>query len=202
MTARDAAAESRRLALPQAPDKYELKLPGDFKAPDGIDFKLNTADPLLAQAREVMFDIDQGKISGQDAFSKLLGLYAGSQIASQAAIKAARDAEVGKLGANGPARVTALETGMKAALGVADGQRFMARMFTADDIAMGEKLLQRLISGGSGSHRGTGREPPERQGKTAEQIAAMSPAERLDYTRGRSNEQKMPDWKDPHSAAA
>lgn len=202
MTARDAAAESRRLALPQAPDKYELKLPGDFKAPDGIDFKLNAADPLLAQAREVMFDIDQGKISGQDAFSKLLGLYAGSQIASQAAIKAARDAEVGKLGANGPARVTALETGMKAALGVADGQRFMARMFTADDIAMGEKLLQRLISGGSGSHRGTGREPPERQGKTAEQIAAMSPAERLDYTRGRSNEQKMPDWKDPHSAAA
>ncbi len=32
---------------------------------------------------------------------------------------------------------------------------------------------------------------------TADEIAKLSPAERLDYTRARSQAQKMPDWKDP-----
>jgi hypothetical protein len=35
--------------------------------------------------------------------------------------------------------------------------------------------------------------------KTPEQIAAMSPAEKLDYTRERSQKTKMPDWQDPRA---
>jgi len=33
--------------------------------------------------------------------------------------------------------------------------------------------------------------------KSAEEIARMTPAERLDYTRAASAARKMPDWRDP-----
>jgi hypothetical protein len=175
----------RRLALPDSPDKYEVKLPSDFKVPDGVDFKFNDADPNLALARQVMHDIDAGKVSGQEAFSKLLGLYAGAQVADQARITAARTAEVSKLGANGTARVTAVTTFFKSFLGEAEGSQLASRMFTASDIAIAEKLIQKVSSQGGAPFRANGREPPQAPGRVSdEQFAKMSARERLDYARG------------------
>lgn len=190
----------RRNALPATADKYEIKLPADFKPPEGVKFDFRADDPLLSQARNVFHDIQQGKISGQEAFSKLLGLYAGAQVADQARITAARNAEIEKLGANGPARVTALTTYFKAALGETEGAQFMSRMFTASDVQIAERLVQKIQSQGGASFNGNGREPPEPQGRlSAEQVAKLSPAQRLDYNR-QFDQSKMPAWRDPRAA--
>lgn len=193
-----AAAESKRLSLPQAADQYKAALPGDFKPPEGVSFELKADDPLMAQARAWAHK------SGltQEQFSEALGLFAGSQVASQQQVTAARNAEVAKLGATGPARVDALGTFFKAYLGEAEGKQVMSRVFTASDVAIMEKLVGKITTQGSASFNGTGREPPEQQGRlNAEQIGKLSQAERLDYSR-RFDQSKMPAWQDPRGAAA
>lgn len=186
--ARDAAEQSRKLSLPEKPDAYKVELPADFKPPEGVEFKFNDADPLLAQARTMAHEMG----ISQEGFSKLLGLYAGSQIASQQAIANARNAEIAKLGTTGPARITALDTFFKAQLGEAEGRQFMSRVLTASDVAIAEKLVAKITNQGVGNFRGTGREAPEAPGrKSAEEIAKMSPAQRLDYSRS-FDQSKMP----------
>lgn len=178
--ARDAAEQSRRLSLPQTPEAYKTELPADFKVPDGINYKFNDADPLLAQARTLAKDLG----IPQEGFSKLLGLYAGAQVATQQSVNAARNAEIAKLGATGPARVDALTTFYKAQLGEAEAGQIMSRVLTASDVHLHEKLVARLASQGGATFKGTGREAPEPVGRVSnEQFSKMSAAERLDYAR-------------------
>jgi hypothetical protein len=154
---------------------------------------------LLHQARAVMHDIDQGKLSGQEAFGKLLALYAGGQVASQQQIATGRNAEIQKLGATGPARIDALTTFFRAYLGEAPGNRRMARIFTAQDVQDAEMEVSKITSQGGVSYRGNGREPPEPAGRVSlEQFNKMSPRERLDYNR-QFDQTKMPGWRDPRA---
>lgn len=192
-----AGLDVKRSTLPQKADDYKAELPADFKVPDGITYTFNQNDPLLHQARAVMHDIDQGKISGQEAFGKLLALYAGGQVASQQAINTARNAEIQKLGTTGPARVDALTTFFRAYLGDQAGNRRMARIFTAQDVQDAEMEVSKITSQGGASFRGNGREPPQPGGRlSSEQIAKLTPAQRLDYSR-QFDQSKMPDWRDP-----
>jgi hypothetical protein len=147
----------KRLSLPQAPEAYEVKLPSDFKPPDGITFEFKKDDPLLAQARTMAHAMG----ISQDNFSKLLGLYAGAQVASQQAITTARNAEIAKLGATGTARVTAINTWLEA-MGVPGLQ---ARVLTASDVQAYESLITKFSGQGSGSFSQRGREVPEPEGK-------------------------------------
>jgi len=191
-----AAAESKRLALPQNADGYKTDLPGDFKAPDGVTFALNSADPLLAQARALAHEAGLS----QEQFSKFLGLYAGSQVASQQQIQAARNAEIAKLGETGPARFNALQTFFSAYLGAAEGKQVMSRVFTASDVQILEKLVGKITTQGGAAFTGTGRIPAEPQGRLSpEQIARLTPAQRLDYSR-QFNQTTMPAWQDPRSS--
>ncbi len=186
-SARLAAEDSRRLALPQTPEAYKIELPADFKAPQGIDFKFDDADPLLAQARGVMHDIDQGKLSGQEAFSKLLGLYAGAQVNSEAEVQTARAAEMAKLGPTSTARVTAIETFFSAVLGSAeDGKAVSSRMFTAADVARMEKVVAKFASQGTASFSQQHRDHSVNK-VTPEQYEKMSYSERKDYATQHSN---------------
>jgi hypothetical protein len=192
-----AGLDVRRSTLPAKPDDYKAELPADFKVPDGVKFEFNGNDPLLHQARAVMHDIDQGKISGQEAFGKLLALYAGGQVASQQQINTARNTEIQKLGSTGPARVDALTTFFRAYLGEAAGNRRIARIFTAQDVQDAEMEVSKITSQGGVTFRGNGREPPEQAGRLSdEQIKRLSPAEKLDYAR-RFNQTAMPAWRDP-----
>lgn len=181
-TARLAAEDSRRLALPQTPEAYQIALPADFKAPEGIEFQFDNNDPLLAQARSVMHDIDQGKLSGQDAFSKLLGLYAGSQVSSAAQVKVAREAEVAKLGPTGPARVDAVTTFLKATLGDAEGSQIASRMFTASDVQVMEKLVGKFASQGAAGFSQQHRDVTAAGKVTPEQYDKMSYSEKKEYS--------------------
>lgn len=47
-----AEGDVRRATLPQKPDDYEAKLPGDFKLPEGMTFELNAQDPRISHARD------------------------------------------------------------------------------------------------------------------------------------------------------
>ena len=84
--ARDAAAQSKLLTLPQNADAYKVELPKDFTPPPGVEYKFNDGDPLLAQARTLAHELG----IPQEGFSKLLGLYAGTQVATAQQIATAR----------------------------------------------------------------------------------------------------------------
>jgi hypothetical protein len=186
IVARDAAEAVRRNALPQNADAYKVELPGDFKPPQGVEFKFNNDDPLLSQARTMAHEMGLK----QEDFSKLLGLYAGAQVASQQQITAARNAEIAKLGTTGPARIDALTTFFSSYLSEAEGRQLMSRMFTAADVAIAEKLVGKISSQGGASFRANGREPPDAPGKVSNEVfAKMSSAERLDYARKFPQEQ-------------
>lgn len=182
--ARDAAAQSQALSRPQTPDAYKIELPADFTPPAGVEFKFNDADPLLAQARTVAHENGLS----QEGFSKLLGLYAGTQVSSAQAVKTAHDAEIAKLGPAGPARVTAVTTVFEAVLGSAEGKQLASRLFTAADVQIAEKLVAKLT--GQGTFKQSGREPPAAPGKVSqEDYNRMTPGQRWDYAR--SHDQKQ-----------
>jgi hypothetical protein len=192
-----ASQDVRRSTLPRSPEDYKTEFTPDFKIPDGVKYEFNANDPLLHQARSVMHDIDQGKISGQQAFSKLLELYAGGQVANQQQINTARNAEIQKLGAAGPARIDALTTFFRAYLGEAAGNRRMARIWNAQDVQDAEMEVSKITSQGGVSFRGNGRVPPEQAGRLSdEQIRRLTPAQRLDYSR-QWDQSSMPAWRDP-----
>lgn len=193
---RDAAEQSRRLSLPTKPEEYKAELPGDFKAPEGVEYKFNADDPLLAQARAIAHESGLS----QEKFSKLLAVYAGSQVASQQAVQTARNAEIAKLGATGPAQIDALSTFYKGFLGEAEGKLVMSRIFTAADVTLHNKLVAKITQQGGAAFKGGGREPPPVPGvKSREEIAKMTPAQRLDYNQ-KFDQKSMPAWKDPRAA--
>ena len=183
----------RRATLPPSPNDYKAELPADFKIPDGIKYEFNNTDPLLAQAQAVAHEAGLS----QNQFSKLLAIYAGGQVASQQQISNARNAEVAKLGAAGPARIDALTTFFRSYLGETDGNAVMARAFTAADVQRLEKLVSKITGQGGASFRGNGREPPQQAGRLSdEQISRLTPAQRLDYSR-QWDQSTMPAWRDP-----
>ena len=178
--AEQAARDVVRAALPD-PSAYKVELPGDFKAPEGINFQLNQNDPLMAQARQVMHDIDTGKISGQEAFSKLLGLYAGAQVADAAMVKAGRDAEIAKLGPTGTARVTAVITFLKSHYGDEQGTRMASRIFTAQDVKDWERVVANRASQGAAGFSQKHRDITDPNRVDQATYDRMSYTERKDY---------------------
>jgi len=188
-----AADAVRRSTLPANPNDYKAELPTDFKVPDGVTFQFNANDPLLAQAQAVAHKAGLS----QEQFSQLLGIYAGGQVSSAQQIQTARNAEIAKLGATGPARVDALTTFFRAYLGEADGNAVMARAFTAADVQRLEKMVSKITAQGGAPFRGNGREPPQPAGRLSrEQIDRLTPAQKLDYAR-QWDQTTMPAWRDP-----
>jgi hypothetical protein len=184
--ARDAAAQSKALALPANAESYKVELPADFKAPEGVTFAFNDADPLLAQARTLAHELG----IPQEGFSKLLGLYAGTQVQTQQQVVAAKNAEVAKLGASGPARIDALDTFFKAYLGEAEGKQLLSRAFTASDVQILEKMVGKISGQGASSFKRNGGEPPQQAGKVSqEEYDRMTPGQRWDYSRSHDQSQ-------------
>ena len=175
---RVAAEESRRLTLPAKPEDYKIELPKDFKLPQGVEFKLDISNPLWAQGQAWA----QKHGLSQEAFAEAIALVAGDRVGTEAQIVQARSAEIGKLGANGQARITAVETWAKGMLGQETGARFVSRLFTSADVQMAEALISKFT--GAGTFRQGGREPPETPGKlTEEQYNKLSIPDRIAYAR-------------------
>lgn len=183
-----AADDVRKLSLPQKPEDVKIELPKDFQLPQGVELNIDPAKPEFAklQAAAVKHGLSQ------DAVTDLMGVYAETIVGSQATLNAAKAAEVAKLGANGPARVTALETFFNGVVGEAEGKQIAAMLVTAGIVQSMEKLVTKFSSQGTAPFGQNGREPGAGGQKvTEEQWSKMSDAQKLDYTR-----------KFPHTQAA
>jgi hypothetical protein len=180
LVVRDAANESRRLALPQKAEDVSLDLPKDFQLPTGVEFKFDPTKPEYNKFRELV--VSEGL--SQATATKLTGLFAEIMVGDQASMQQFEAAEVAKLGANGAARATAVKTAMTALIGepLANHLQLMTR--TADGVKAMEAIVAKLSSQGVATFSQGGREPAQAAGKVNdEQWGKMSAAERLNYTR-------------------
>jgi hypothetical protein len=180
-----AAAELKKASLPQTPADYKADLPPDFQMPAGItEFKFDTTDPLFtsAQAWAHARQIDQG------TFSEMVALYASAKATEAAQLNAAHADQVAKMGANGPMRVTALETWFRGVVGDDKIAGAMKNMLVTADIVKGmERIQARMSTQGVASFSQAHREPghDQRGGRVSDEVyAAMSPGEKLSYSRG------------------
>lgn len=188
---RDAAEQVRRAALPAKPEDYKVGTTQNFKPPAGIEFKIDEADPLWPQARAWA----QKHGLSQDAFNEGIDLIAGSKISDAGTIKAAKEAEIGKLGAAGPARVTALNTFFE---GI--GSPEMKEMLvTAGIVQAAERLVAKFSSQGAASFSQAHRDASPQGRLSEEQRSQLSPAARLEYAK-QFDQSKMPEWRDPRAA--
>jgi hypothetical protein len=171
---RDAAEQVRRAALPAKPEDYKIGTTPNFKPPEGIEFKIDEADPLWPQARSWA----QKHGLSQDAFNEAIDLVAGSKIADAGTIKAAREAEVGKLGAAGPARVTALNTFFDG-IGAPE---MKSMLVTAGIVQAAERLVAKFASQGAANFSQAHRDASPQGKVTDEQWDKMSSRERQEYS--------------------
>lgn len=181
LSTKAAADESRRLTLPKTPDEYKLELPSTFQVPQGIEFKLDDKNPLVPQARQLMHDIDQGKISGQEAFARIVELHAAGEIGRLQNMQKAVDAEIQKLGATGTARVSAVTDWLNGMLGEKMGKHMATMLVSAGHIEGFENLIRKFTSQGTGNFSQQHREADAPQTPSDEQWSKMTYSERRDY---------------------
>ena len=197
MAARVAAEDVRRATLPDSPDKYEVKLPADFKMPEGLSYQIDDKSPLIPQLRQLVFDVDHGKVSGQEAMSRGLALLAGNAAQERARVDAFFSDAMTKLGASGPVRLDAADRFFKAYLGETDGKMLMNAMGNAVALPLLEKMISKITGEGKGSFTATGREPPQAPGRVPEDVySKWSADEKMAYAR-QFDQSKMPAWRDP-----
>ena len=173
---RDAAEQVRRNALPQKPEDVKIELPKEFQLPQGVEFKLDPAKPEFSklQAAAVKHGLSQ------DAVTDLVGVYAETMVGSEAVLTAAKQAEIAKLGANGPARVTALSTFFDG-IGASELKQMLV---TEGIVKAAERMVAKFSSQGAATFSQAHREPGQSGGKVSdEEFAKMGPAARLDYAR-------------------
>lgn len=179
MMERHAAEDARKATLPDAPEKYEAKLPPDLQLPEGVEFAIDESSPQLADARR--WAHENG--IGQEKFSQLFGIYAAEKIRDAALLGDAQRAEREKLGALGTTRVTAVETFLRGAVGDELAGAMRPMIVSAKIVEGLEKLMARFSSQGaarfSQEHRAA-----EPQGVNEETWAAMSSREKQEYAQG------------------
>jgi hypothetical protein len=146
-----ATEDVRKASLPASADAYELKLPDDFKAPAGVEFKFATDDPVLSGVIQQAQAFAHANGLSQEQFSGMMGLYAASMSQQESFITTARAAEVDKLGVNGSARVDAVSRWLKAHLGDELAGPMLQTLATAKHVDGFEKLIHKMSSqGGAG----------------------------------------------------
>jgi len=150
-------AELRKATQPATPENYEAKLPENFEMPAGAEFKVDPADPLLADARRWA----HGKGFSQSEFSELVGIYASAKAKEAAFINTAAAAEVTKLGANGTQRVSAIETWLRGQLGDDLAGPMRSVMVTEKIVRGWETIMHKFQSQGTASFSQAHRDTPD-----------------------------------------
>lgn len=131
-----------------------------------------------------MHKIDRGELSGQAAYTTLLGLYAATQVGEASRTETARQKEISALGPTVTSRIDAIERFWDAKIGQGDGKSVTSRLWTAADVQREERRIAKMMGGGDSSFTGSGREPPPAAGRKSQaEIDAMQVPERLAYAR-------------------
>jgi hypothetical protein len=180
MAVRLSADEVRRNSLPANPDGYQVKTSKDFKLPDGGQFQVDGANPLWAQFKTWAHN---NQLS-QEATEQVVDLLAAYQHGEASTIRNAINAEIAKLGANGPNRINALQTWFNAKVGADDAKLLSQALITAKHVEAFERLAAKDVSGGAAPFSQSHREPAPGNGKVSqEEYDRMSPAQRWAYSR-------------------
>lgn len=159
LTAFKAAADSRAAQVPEAADKYEVKLPEGFKLPDtvklpeGQKVEVNKDDPRLAMARE--FAHKHGFT--QADFEEMVAMGFNADLAEMGQLQAAQEEQVKALGSRGAERADAVKTWLRAQLGDDLASSLTRVMFASKQIQAVEKLMS-LFRHDSPGRPGGGRE--------------------------------------------
>jgi hypothetical protein len=125
--------------------------------PAGVEFKIDEADPLLADARNWA----HAKGFNQSDFSELVGIYASAKAKEAAFISTAAAAEVAKLGANGTQRVSAIDTWLRGQLGDDLAGPMRTVMVTEKIVRGWEAIMQKFQSQGAASFSQAHRVAPD-----------------------------------------
>lgn len=151
------AHAARQAAIPEKPEGYELKLPEDFKPPQGVEIKFDDKDPRIPLARTVAKELGLG----QDGFSKLLALDAQIQLHADQALQAVITAESAKLGDKFPARKAAVEAFLTANVGEDGLKALMPQVRSAAAFEALEKLIAKAAATGVPGSEGSPPAPPK-----------------------------------------
>lgn len=159
--------DDRIKALPQRPEDYklEIKLPDTVKLPEGMTPEINNKDPRIPALREFAV---KHQIS-QDAVTALIALEAQSQIAEHNAAELELQAEMKKLGDNGPARISAIESFLKASVDKDEYQAMRPVVANALAVRAMEKLIAKAGVQQVPSHQPSGQQQPSRADLPIEQ---------------------------------
>jgi hypothetical protein len=152
-----AAQDSKALTRPDAPEKYEAKLPSDFTLPEGVAFEIDAKDPIFAEAQKFAHAAGLS----QDEFSNLLKINVEMRVAERKSFDELRAGEMRKLGEKSADRLKAVETFLKAIVGDDLAAPIMATTVTEKQVHAFEKLMGKFSSQGAGSFSQAGREPPD-----------------------------------------
>jgi hypothetical protein len=178
---RKSLEDGRRASMPKDAAGYELALPSDFVLPEGQTYKFATDDPvlgpLLGQAKLVAHDLG----IDQNGFSRLLGLFAASQINEQRMIATASAKELDKLGSNANNRVDAVRTFLRAHLGDELAGALRRGMHTERQVVAYERLMQKFTNQGGSSYSGAHREVNQPERLSNEAYNKLTYTEKKDY---------------------
>jgi len=139
--------DARLSQRPEKPDAYAADLPKDFQVPQGMEFKVDPADPLLQLGRQIAHEAG---LSQDEFTAKLVAPYAKHLLEQQRAAETAEEerkaAEVAKLGENAPTRIEAVTGWLKANLSGAEGEALAAVATSAAAVQALEKII--TLAGG------------------------------------------------------
>jgi len=139
--------DARLSQRPEKPDAYAADLPKDFQVPQGMEFKVDPADPLLQLGRQIAHEAG---LSQDEFTAKLVAPYAKHLLEQQRAAATAeaerRAAEVAKLGENASARLDTVTSWLKANLSGEEGEALAGVITSAAAVQAVEKLI--TLAGG------------------------------------------------------
>lgn len=183
--ARDAERSAQLAQVPPSPDKYEAKLPHDFKMPEGVELKegeslIDANDPRIPTLREFAHTNQ----FSQAQFEGMIALGAQLDIAEQGRLTEALALQVEQLGAKGKDRIGAVKTWVAAKLPADQSEAILGVLYTAKQIEAMESLMRMnrgTVPGSPGAARDAGKTE-----LSDEEYDKMSTSERINYARQNS----------------
>jgi hypothetical protein len=136
----EAAELARREGVPEAADKYELKLSEDIVGLDGKPVQFDPTDPLAQAVLPVLHECGVP----QAGLEKLLGAFTKLEVEAAKAEQAHIAAEQAKLGAEHVKRTGAIHSSLVAAVGTDGANAIRQSMRSADAVIALEALVSKL----------------------------------------------------------
>jgi len=167
-----------RANTPSDATGYEMKLPEDFRIPDGVSVTFD--DPQSSPMIQAAQDWAHKRGLSQQDFSELLSVYAFGKVEEMKWFNDRHAQEMDSLGTNCTQRVAAVTRFIRAEMGDQDAKSIIAGMASSAQVRFYERMIQRATSQGAGRFTPQHRDM-EPRGLSDEQWNGMSYGERKAY---------------------